>query len=243
MSPTDPQSWNRYAYVSGHALTDIDPLGLRCGRGRSDACVWGYHFNDLSIYRLLILTKWAHPAWPLVIDGKLFAIVDRSVSVPVSVGYLIFDPWAYFMNHARRARDARIREATRVPTSEDYIKAIADGAPTTCGGGFFGYAGVSRSKGGAEGFLGGLGEWDSNSGGSLNGLVEGGGSRASGGAAVSSDSVEPLLFLPFGAAPAGHVLSETSVGIYAGTSGRGLGAYVNVTTNAHCQQLTNGRPD
>src|SRR5439155_9473943 len=31
VSMTNPQSWNRYAYVANRPLTAIDPLGLRCG--------------------------------------------------------------------------------------------------------------------------------------------------------------------------------------------------------------------
>ncbi|HXH13523.1 MAG TPA: phage portal protein [Alphaproteobacteria bacterium] len=49
-SPTDPQSWNRYAYVRGTPLNLVDPLGLRGCKSRSDVVgqckprgLWRYH--------------------------------------------------------------------------------------------------------------------------------------------------------------------------------------------------------
>src|SRR5579859_5275783 len=60
VSLSNPQSWNRYAYVSNTPLTATDPLGLKCttnGRIPCDGNIafdaefqWGFGFDLLSMY-------------------------------------------------------------------------------------------------------------------------------------------------------------------------------------------------
>ena len=122
----------------------------------------------------------------------------------------------------------------RKGTCPPSLHAIANAAPTTCGGGAFGYAGAHGEYQGAEGFLGYLGEYDTNTGWSNNLLVEAGGGSASGGAAVNTQHFEPLVFAPVAGA-AGLVGSPGGVGFYVGTPNIGAGAYLNITTNAGCR--------
>jgi hypothetical protein len=131
------------------------------------------------------------------------------------------------------------------PTAQKYVSAIANAAPTTCGGGGFGYVGVAGQKKGFEGFAGYLGEFDSNTGWSNNLLFEAGvhGGRdapayagSSGGVALNSQHFEPLLFAPV-AGIGGLVGSPSGAGFYLGTNFFGAGAYVNITSNAACNQM------
>ena len=130
------------------------------------------------------------------------------------------------------------------PSAKRMLRAIAAASPTVCGGGFFVYAGVQPEKdirgAKAEGFLGYLGEWDSNTGWSNNGLVELGTSKGSVGVAGSpSNGIEPLLFVPAGPY-GGGVAGPSSVGAYLGTpgfAGVGGGVYVNIMPNGTCSAI------
>jgi hypothetical protein len=127
------------------------------------------------------------------------------------------------------------------PSAQRYITAIATAAPTLCGGGAFAYAGAagevkSGALQGADGFVGYLGEYDTNTGWSNNLFVEAGTHQASGGAALNTQSFEPLVFLPV--APYGGLVGAPGgAGLYVGTPNFGVGAYANVTTNGACQQI------
>jgi RHS repeat-associated protein len=81
--PGDPQDWNRYSYVSGMPLTNVDPLGLlRCGRGRSDACRFGHVYSFGYRY----LHTCATPVWgPIEIDGIVGYIPDFNVQIPITI--------------------------------------------------------------------------------------------------------------------------------------------------------------
>lgn len=108
--------------------------------------------------------------------------------------------------------------------------------PTVCGGGVFGYAGAAGSYKGAEGFAGYLGEYDTKTGWSNNGLFEGGTSKLTGGVAVNKQDFhfEPLVFVPLFEF-AGLVFGRGGVGFYAGTSRVGGGLYANVTSMLSCE--------
>lgn len=109
------------------------------------------------------------------------------------------------------------------------------------------YLGAQFEKKGVkpEGFLGYLGEWDSNKGWSNNGLFEGGTSEVTAGRAVNGGGGENFVFAPvaeFGGLVAGSLGSEGygALGGYAGTPGfvgAGGGGYVNITTPSGCQLL------
>jgi hypothetical protein len=127
------------------------------------------------------------------------------------------------------------------------MRAIAGALPTVCGGGVFGYVGLPVKGGGLEGFGGVLGEYDTNTGGSVSLLLEGGPEEGvspsqnpiSGGLAVNPHQAQPLLFLPV-AALGGLVLFDSGVGAYVGSPAAGGGAYANVTTKANCQAIKGG---
>lgn len=138
------------------------------------------------------------------------------------------------------------------PRAQQTISAIANAAPTTCGGGVFGYVGVAGGKTvkglELEGFGGYLGEYDSNTGWSNTLLVEGGVhgghgapgyAGSSGGVALNKHHFEPLLFAPVAGA-AGLVGSPSGAGFYVGTSFVGAAPYVNIMSNAACNQVTRG---
>jgi hypothetical protein len=127
------------------------------------------------------------------------------------------------------------------PSARNALRAIANAAPTLCGGGVFGYVGVGRdiksgALRGAEGFIGYLGEYDTNTGWSKYLLLEAGTHQASGGVAVNAQGYEPLTFLPV-AAFGGLVGSPGGFGFYVGNPNIGAGAYANVTTTAGCLQV------
>ncbi len=59
VSLTDPQSWNRYAYVSNSPLTSIDPLGLVCTGSGPGRCVVDPIANEFGWSPLqILLTAW-----------------------------------------------------------------------------------------------------------------------------------------------------------------------------------------
>jgi RHS repeat-associated protein len=137
------------------------------------------------------------------------------------------------------------------PSAKRMLRAIAAASPTVCGGGFFIYAGYQGAKEfgrvEGEGFVGYLGEWDSNSGWSNNGLVEGGFVNpatgrgvAVGGSGNTTSGPEWLLFVP--ASPGGGgVMGPSSIGAYVGTPkngpGVGVGGYVNIMPSATCSAV------
>src|SRR5947207_8624238 len=51
VDPSDPQSWNRYAYVTNDPLSSIDPLGLRKPCTDDDDC------PRLSLRRQLMMDR------------------------------------------------------------------------------------------------------------------------------------------------------------------------------------------
>jgi hypothetical protein len=170
-------------------------------------------------------------AW---IPGTDIPVYTLSPAYSLLIIQLGFDPVGYYNDYLRRRRQARIDAINRVPSSEEYIQAIAAAAPSVCGGGVFGYAGVARERRGVGGFLGGLAEYDTRAGGSMYFLGEAGSERGAGGLAVNSNQAIPLLFLPVHPS-GGLVLFDSGAGFYVGTPAVGGGVYLNVTTNAGCR--------
>lgn len=231
-----PQTLNRYTYVLNNPLRYIDPLGLlhckvtkgKDGKEQTSDCVSDDDYNK---------NKDKYPDHKKVTRQEEVTVTADGTSTQAK-------PWhSYTVWIAGVPR--RLRQ-TRYLDLNTKLKIIADAMPTMCGGGVFFYGGVQGEKQsgrlkGAEGFAGGLAEWDSNSGWSFSGLFEAGGSKLTGGAAVSSNHFEPLLFVPAGEL-GGLVGGETGAGAYVGTPpsmplGIGGGAYVNITTNGQCNQI------
>ena len=91
--------------------------------------------------------------------------------------------------------------------------------------------------------MGYLGNYDSRSGWTNNGLFEASKGSASGGVAIGRSGVEGLVFVPLaeaGGALVGVSGNGLSLGAYVGTSekspvGVGGGAYINITTAGACK--------
>jgi RHS repeat-associated protein len=247
---TNPQSLNRYAYVLNNPTRFIDPLGLY--HADDNGNILGDYggevmcdTNDGCLSWNADSGEWDQPSG----YGSSGPSTDSSFDASNSgwswpgTGPVAFDPVAYYNNYVSQRQQAQISKINHIPTPAEYIQAIADAGPTTCGGGVFGYLGAAAEGKGAEGFAGGLAEYDTKTGGSASFLGEVGSKWASGGVAANKNQTEPLLFVPAG--PVGEfgglVLSGSGVGFYVGTppvSGVapsvGGGAYVNITTNAGC---------
>jgi RHS repeat-associated protein len=246
VSITDPQSFNRYAYVRNRPLILRDRSGLYCEYFSDDA-----HPDEV--------TSIDDESTPEDCAGSDGVWVDENTTVIVN-GDDPGDPGgngsgnppggcAFFYQDGQLLGTqcgSQFTPAAPPLTSQDYIQAIAAGAPTVCGGGVFFYAGVQGKIGkiGTGGFGGYLGEWDSNTGYSNNGLVEVGGDYSAVGGVGSKNGVDSFLFIPAGPVGefGGGVIGPQGVGLYAGTPetfpiGVGGGAYLNITSNAACNAI------
>jgi RHS repeat-associated protein len=240
---TNPQTWNRYAYLANNPLNKVDPLGLYCfyrGQGdtpENDSDASDYDFSATGPEGCEQGGQWIETQTNVTVNGDTGEVTFTETGANKWGGDALGAFWLAYFDKIRAGRAA----LNAKPTPEQYIQAIANAAPTVCGGGAFAYAGAagevkSGALSGSEGFVGGLAEYDSNTGGSANVLVEAGGENLSGGVAVNKQGAQPLLFVPVAAA-GGLVLFDSGVGVYAGTPNVGAGGYLNVTTNANCQQL------
>jgi hypothetical protein len=102
----------------------------------------------------------------------------------------------------------------------------------------FAYAGAEGGKGGGEGFVGGIAEYDSKEGWSLTGLAEASKADGPGGGVTGPNGgVAPLMFIPL-VGEGGVVLFKDGIDVYtgdaAGHMGYGAGTYARVTSAAAC---------
>jgi hypothetical protein len=151
--------------------------------------------------------------------------------------------------------------AVDVPLNDNanaIIKSVSKtlaGVPDACSLGVFVYAGAEAEKeeSSANGFVGYLGSYDTQAGGSNNLLLDGGNDSAGGGGALGRNSVEGLVFLPaFAGGKAGFVAGFSneglSFGLYGGGPLRkgtvapavGVGVYATISTMGGCQRRQQG---
>jgi RHS repeat-associated protein len=255
VGPTNPQSWNRYAYVLNSPLIYADPTGMNhC------APIPGQSSDNPSSCGGGIVSTPIQGNYPVVYSTGVPSLGINGLSVigatQVSIGGIpmndpsnIYGPSSVLGGIATffygsggssggggggdlggfGALQYQQYQGTRL------VKGLT---PTVCGGGVFGYVGAARSYKGAEGFAGYLGEYDTKTGWSNNGLFEGGSDLVSGGVAVNKGGFEPLVFLPvaeLGGVVLGSGKSAFGVGFYFGTPRYGGGAYVNVTSMLSCE--------
>ncbi|HET9305420.1 MAG TPA: RHS repeat-associated core domain-containing protein [Candidatus Sulfotelmatobacter sp.] len=261
VDPSNPQTWNRYAYVVNNPLSFVDPTGLDCaylndsGTGVDENGIdhnsnqgecWsnGGYWADGYIGGNSWVQTFSNSD-NVIIDSSVNGFLGQTLAGSLNNGGIAFSQMFGLNASVDTILSNPFTPTNYVdpmaPSARQMLRAIAAAAPTVCGGGVFGYAGAagevkSGALKGAEGFVGYLGEYDSNTGWSNNVLVEAGTHQASGGAVVNTQSFEPLVFLPV--APYGGLVGAPGgAGFYVGTPNFGVGAYVNVTTNAACQQI------
>jgi hypothetical protein len=167
------------------------------------------------------------PGYDILLDNSI-ASDDGSMDVNDNIGYVddYFDisfssqveDWTYFMAVTWGVQSA------------------GNAIPTVCGGGGFLFAG-SESGG-----TGGLIEYDSTTGGSVNLFGEGENSTTGaggGGYSNGTNGVNPFVFIP-AAGDGGIIAFGGGIGIYAGEAegdtGYGAGLFVNVNTVNACGQ-------
>jgi RHS repeat-associated protein len=145
----DPQSWNLFSYGFNNPLRFADPTG-RCSKdgngGYTDdgkgefpgPCVQGN-----------TATATAPKVRDLQAEGQA-----RAAEAQAAIDSLIYGHW-----RSAQAANQPMPDASLSPSAQQTMTAIANAAPTTCGGGGFFYAGLAKGteSGKVEGFAGYLG--------------------------------------------------------------------------------------
>jgi hypothetical protein len=152
-----------------------------------------------------------------------------------SSAWTTFDPSFYFNAYYTQLQQNYNNEVTTAPTSQQYLQAITNAAPALCGGGVFAYGGpaVKEKFDAAEAAEQGFYEWDSHTGVSKGVVLEGQVGPVGGG--VVDQKGQPLEpFVSVGAGAGAIAFKSGAVGVFAGSSYGGVGAYTYVTTNAGC---------
>jgi len=219
VDPSNPQSWNRYAYVMNNPLNSVDALGLsdcidgHIGCNCSDP--GGDCTNDLygappidvgppcCVDTTPPLDLGPAIATTLILQASDFVIQTTSSAFSpdtLDVGYMLNGSWGSYGPLHGGGNSGGQYYYPPMQVEQFGRTVFAQARPTVCGGGVFFYAGFQGEKDikgmKGEGFLGYLGEWDSNSGWSNNGLFEGGTPKLSGGVAVNKSGAQGLLFVP-----------------------------------------------
>src|SRR5947209_13772035 len=155
MDLTNPQSLNRYSYVLNNPLSFRDPLGLECvwddgsydSLEDADTGNWGGCSSaggtwfDHEWFAGQGLGDWSPNP-----NSNLAGLVNTSqngtpdATVYGNVGDLVDS----LFNQMHQNYIDRMNALNAVPTPEQYIQAIANAAPTVCGGGVFAYGGRTR---------------------------------------------------------------------------------------------------
>jgi len=252
VDPANPQSWNRYAYVLNNPLRYIDPLGRDCAYLSDDGTYaefldqssdegecgeHGGYWVDGGMTRFGYNDDGS--LWITGTDGTNVTNAWYPGSSNVGSTWTTYDPFSFISSYYYQLQ----QQSRATPTSQQYIQAIANAAPTICGGGAFGYYGKGVTAFGAKAFTGGIVEADSRSGISGGSLNEVGVAGVGGGSIVSSGGSGGLVYTEVGEIPflgnVGLVGFPDGVGVYAeGEAGNrefGGGLYMNVTTNAGCK--------
>jgi RHS repeat-associated protein len=223
VSLEDPQTWNRYAYVTNDPLNAVDPLGL----------FWAdvapkphyYYWSGLSLLSYSTERAYLQPYFAITphegIDLGVIPIYPQASAAFFSLNS-IFDPGAYFNEYYRQLRQKEIDKANQVPTPDQNIQAIAkafDAFPNACS--FTGRLtlGAGRASVG--------GQYNTNNGFSTAGTAQmfqvpyGGISPIAGSLTTTSGGGPPTLNVRVGVPPLGLTVGTQGAGISSvGVSGR-----------------------
>ena len=254
-NPMNPQSWNRYAYVLNSPLGLVDPQGLDCvyldDLGQSAETIEKDNeppqeaASNCTNSQGYYVPGTTNSSW-ITVDSEYGAIGAYSVDNGII-------EWTASTNNAYGVDITTVGvnvPTTNVesnvytsspgelsPSAQRTIRAIANAAPTICGGGAFVYGGpaVGNQAETAEGGVQGFYEWDSKAGFGSGAVVEG--QLGPVGAGVLKEPGKPLEPFVFVGEGGGTIaFASGSVGVYAGTSNLGVGVYANVTTNQLCNK-------